>query len=84
VARSVGVSASTVAAAFADAKWHGLTASAIEELSDAELEAYLYPPSRRPRARAVVPRTRGCSAVSVSNVERAGVVPARAGVLRPR
>jgi len=45
VARSVGVSPSTVAPAFADAKSHGLTASAIEELSDAELEAYLYPPS---------------------------------------
>ena len=45
VARSVGVSPSTVAAVFADARSHGLTAASVEALSDAELETYLYPPA---------------------------------------
>lgn len=45
VARSVGVSPSTVASAFADARAHGLDAAAVDALSDAELEARVYPPS---------------------------------------
>jgi len=42
VAKSVGVSPSTVASVFADARSHGLDAAAVEALSDAELEARLY------------------------------------------
>ena len=43
VARSVGVSPSTVAGVFADARSHGLDAAAVEALTDAELEARMYP-----------------------------------------
>ena len=43
VARSVGVSPSTVAVAMADARSLGLDAAAVEALTDAELEARLYP-----------------------------------------
>ncbi len=48
VARSLGISPSTVAGVFADARSHGLDAAGVEALSDAELEARLYakaPPS---------------------------------------
>ena len=43
VARSLGISPSTVAGVFADARSLGLSASAVEALTDAELEARLYP-----------------------------------------
>ena len=43
VARSLGISPSTVAGVFADARSHGLDAAGVEALSDAELEAHLYP-----------------------------------------
>jgi len=43
VARSLGISPSTVAGAFADARALGLDAAAIEAMTDAELEARLYP-----------------------------------------
>ena len=43
VARSVGVSAGKVAGVFADARALGLDAVAVEALTDAELEARLYP-----------------------------------------
>src|SRR4051794_7621449 len=43
VAKSVGVSPSTVASVFADARSLGLDAAAIEALTDAELDARLYP-----------------------------------------
>ena len=52
VARSLGISPSTVAGAFADARSLGLDAAAVEALKDAELEARLYPkpaPSSAPR-----------------------------------
>jgi transposase len=42
VAKSLGVSPSTVAAVFADARSLGLDAAAVEALSDTELEAQLY------------------------------------------
>ena len=43
VARSLGISPSTVAGVFTDARSLGLSASAVEALTDAELEARLYP-----------------------------------------
>ncbi|MEO8798294.1 MAG: IS21 family transposase [Polyangiaceae bacterium] len=43
VARALGVSPSTVAGAFADARALGLDAAAVEALTDAELDAKLYP-----------------------------------------
>jgi transposase len=47
VARSLGVSPSTVAGAVADARSLGLDAAAVEALTDAELEARMYPTARR-------------------------------------
>jgi transposase len=44
VARSVGVSPSTVASVLADARAHGFDAAAVDALTDAELEACVYPP----------------------------------------
>ncbi len=68
VARSLGVSPSTVAGVFADARSHGLDAAGVEALSDAELEARLYakaPPScMRPEP--------DCAALHVE-LRRAGV-----------
>src|SRR3954470_16910128 len=43
VARSLGISPSTVANVFTDARSLGLDLAAIEALTDAELEARLYP-----------------------------------------
>jgi transposase len=43
VARALGISPSTVAGAWADARSLGLDAAAVEALTDAELNARLYP-----------------------------------------
>lgn len=45
VARSVGVSPSTVASVVADARAHGLDAAAVDAVTDAELEERVYPKS---------------------------------------
>jgi transposase len=51
VAKSLGISPSTVASVFTDARSLGLDAAAIEKLTDAELEAQLYPKTASTSAR---------------------------------
>jgi hypothetical protein len=60
VAASVGVSAGKVAGVFSDARALGLDAAAVEAMSDAELDARLYP-RRRQRARGPSPTARHCT-----------------------
>lgn len=52
VAASVGVSAGKVAGVYSDARALGVDAASIEAMSDAELEARLYPKARSPVVRA--------------------------------